>query len=693
MALFVMLAVPAPPALGEDPAPPAVDTSRWACTLCPYRYGWHGEIDFGGGWVSEASNQFGDYRGLNDDGAFVALDGEVNFRDKEGKFLDVQTDDLGIDSRRLEARGGTRGRYTIELGYQEIPKYRGHGAETPYRGVGSDTLSLPAGWQDAPQTSGMESLPGALHSIDLETTRKTVDLGLRWKNGTRWTYEVDYQHQAKDGTRPFGAGVFTINASHLPAPVDFSTDRIEAGLNFNGKRAHWRLGFTGSSFDNAAESVTWENPFTAQPGTEALRASLAPDNSFYQFDMAGAWSPAPRLRLSANAAIGRMEQNDPLLPYSINPEFADRALPRMTADAEIDVANLNLSGKLSARLARGLDFTARVRRDERDNQTPVDLWTPIITDFLEREARPNRPYSFTRDRAEATLRYRPASALRLRAGGQWETYERTLQSIMETREGGWFAEAAYSPGEMIELRARLEQSDRDADPYVPVEDYALPEHPLMRKFNLADRKREHIRIDVDLFPAPDLLVNLAYRRGEDDYEASIIGLRESDNTSLSLDVSWAPSAVITAYAFVSHETFDALQASSPAEGIAPWLAETKDRFLTGGAGLTWTPGRDISVGFDLVHAEADGDILVDGAAGEPPFPTLVTDLFNARARLEYRATERWGVKVYLEHERYDSSDWALDGYAPDSIPAVLTFGADSPDYDVTLVRVQASYRF
>ena len=47
----------------------------------------------------------------------------------------------------------------------------------------------------------------------------------------------------------------------------------------------------------------------------------------------------------------------------------------------------------------------------------------------------------------------------------------------------------------------------------------------------------------------------------------------------------------------------------------------------------------------------------------------------------------------VEREEYDSRDWALDGIDPDGIAAILSFGALSPDYSVTVVRAQASYRF
>jgi hypothetical protein len=68
-------------------------------------------------------------------------------------------------------------------------------------------------------------------------------------------------------------------------------------------------------------------------------------------------------------------------------------------------------------------------------------------------------------------------------------------------------------------------------------------------------------------------------------------------------------------------------------------------------------------------------------------------LWNLRVGVDCRITEQWGVKLLLEHEQYDSSDWALDGLGPDGVAAILSFGAESPDYSASVLRLQASYRF
>ena len=47
-----------------------VDTSQWKCTACPYPKGTTGTVDGGVGYVSDSSNKFGDYTGLDQKGAF-----------------------------------------------------------------------------------------------------------------------------------------------------------------------------------------------------------------------------------------------------------------------------------------------------------------------------------------------------------------------------------------------------------------------------------------------------------------------------------------------------------------------------------------------------------------------------------------------------------------------------------------------
>ena len=671
----------------------AVDTSRWACALCPYPLGWTGNLDFGIGWVSDASNKFADYRGLDDDGAYPAISGDFHYRNEEGRFFDLQVHDAAIDSRRMTLETGVRGKYTARLGYKEIPKYRGFGTQTVFNGVGGDSLTLPANWQPAILTSEMTSLAQSLQPVDLQTSRKILDVGLSWRLSSRWSWEADFQHQDKSGTRPYGNGVFLIDASHLPAPVDYATSRFDVGLNYKGDLGQWRLGVMASDFSNSTASFTWENPFIPVPGTEILRTSLEPDNRAYHLSLAGASQINSTIRFSGRAVIGRMEQDDELLPYSTNPSFSDLPLPRQSADTRIDLGTLDVSGKLAIRLAPRLNLTARLQHLERDNKTPVDLWTPVITDLVLRMPRPNRPYSFERERASVSVRYRPGSRIRLQAGIEREDFERTLQSVRKTDENRYFIESRIGAWHFFDVRVRLEQADRDASPYEPVEDFALPEHPLTRKFNLADREQQRVQVDLDFFPTHDFSATLSYRFGEDDYDQSVIGLQRSEEKSLSLDLNWNPTSAFTATAFFSDDEIESTITGAQSETAPPWQSNSSDSFLTTGLKLSYRPGPDTEVGIDYIRSDADGDILTADGSNDTPFPTLTTELGNVKLSVSHQFNSHWGFRLFLEHERYRSTDWAIDGLGADGIPSILTFGAVSPDYDVTLIRTQAVYRF
>jgi MtrB/PioB family decaheme-associated outer membrane protein len=682
-----------PVAEDQQAEAPAVDTSRWLCSLCNYPEGWYAKVVFGAGYVSDSSLKFGDYRGLDEKGLFPELGGNAHYRNEEGRYYDLYVRNLGIESRQIEMRGGKQGRYEVRMSYQEVPKYRGYGTQTPFLNIGGIVRQLPPDWVYARSTREMSALDNSLQDTPLKTKRKTLGAGLTLRGESRWSYEVDFQRQNKNGSRPYAGGVFTINSTHFPAPVDFTTDQFNMGLAYSGVRSHLRFGFIGSAFSNGDSSVSWENPFTPIAGTETLRASLEPDNNYYQFNLSGTYSPGPKIRLSGQAAVGRMTQDDPFLPYTTNPNFSDIPLPRSSLDGRVDTSTLNLSGKFWARLARGLDLTARIKVGEKDNKTPVDLYTPVITDLVLKQPRPNRPYSFKREKYELALRYRMHRAVRLNAGLRRDNMERSLQSVEETREDTVWGEIAYRQWAPAQLRLKLESSERDASPYQKLEDGGPLEHPLMRKFNMADRDRDRILIELDLSPLDKLSVSLSYITTEDDYEKSIIGLQESEEQSLSVDISWSVNRDVSVYGFANSQDIESSMSSSADLGTALWHASTDDRFITAGLGIQARVSQKISIGFDYVSADSEGNVSTDSGLGEAPFPVLETELRNARVHISYLASEHWGWKLLAEHETYQSEDWYVDGLGPDGIANILTMGLVSPDYDVTVLRMMATYRF
>ena len=102
------------------------DPKIYKCKQCVKYTGWGGYLDFGFSYVNNDSLRFGDYRGLEKEGLYAALDGDVYYRDLQGRFVDIFARNLGYDSRQFDIRAGNRGMYEFRFGWNEVAALAGH---------------------------------------------------------------------------------------------------------------------------------------------------------------------------------------------------------------------------------------------------------------------------------------------------------------------------------------------------------------------------------------------------------------------------------------------------------------------------------------------------------------------------------------------------------------------------------------
>ncbi|HJV62248.1 MAG TPA: MtrB/PioB family outer membrane beta-barrel protein, partial [Albitalea sp.] len=182
----------------------AADPSQWKCETCPFEEaGTHGSVDAGVGAVSDNSAKQGDFTGLDRRGAFAVAGGEARYRGKDGLFGSLWASDLGLDTRSLRAELGSEGRYTLRLGYAELPHRLSDSAMTPFIGSGGPVLTLPAGFPAA-DTASMP-LAGTLQPVDIGFKRTRLDLGASVLGPEHWSYRVSARRDVRDGTQR-GAG-------------------------------------------------------------------------------------------------------------------------------------------------------------------------------------------------------------------------------------------------------------------------------------------------------------------------------------------------------------------------------------------------------------------------------------------------------------------------------------------------------
>ncbi|MFU8817049.1 MAG: MtrB/PioB family decaheme-associated outer membrane protein, partial [Pseudomonadales bacterium] len=650
---------------------------------------------------------------------------------------------LGLDSRRFEAEIGRQGVQRLTLTYQQIPRNLFDDGVTPFVGTGAGRLDLPPDWQvTGPTTTEMISLEDHLRDFDLRQRRRTLSLDYRRNLGAGWQLDGSLRREVRDGDRQLAGTIGTnggnARAALLPAGVDFESDDVELGLCRQGERHQLGFAYHGSWFRNADRSLNWQNPFGQQPqwqpgtGFPDGRGQLAlvPDNRFQQLRAFTQLSVSPTMRLSLDLARGRLEQDQSFLPYTVNPNLAaPAALPRASLDGRVDTTVANL--RITARPLPRLNLVGRIRHQERDNRTPRDLYLGVSGDAGDQatvaQGRINRPYSLTRRDLSLDASYRLPQRTRLTAGYENRLRQRDYSEVNATREHVFRAGIRSERLGFVSLAADAHRERRDAGRYLgnrPLLATRLPgtvdaedfdNHPLLRKHYLAERDRDGVQLRADVYPHDRVHLGAAFIWNRDSYDDERFGLNASRVRSWLLDAGYARGDNLHLAAYYHRDRYDneqsgrAFTAAPPTVGDPRrnWFVDSQDNYHTFGANLDlkqvngalpWLQhlglGGMLDLAFEAMQSRSRGDIAPSAgpALSAAPLPDHSTRLNRYRVEARYPFSAASSLKLAWEHERYRSSDFALDDVAADTVANVLLFGESSPRYRANWVTLSLLHR-
>jgi MtrB/PioB family decaheme-associated outer membrane protein len=701
-------------------------------------------IEFGIGWVDGGSARFGRYNGLDRDGGYGVLNIDWHARaahDAEvATFTRLQARDLGLDTRRVDLAHGQQGRWVLRAGYAELPMRRSDDARTIFRGAGGNALTLPGDWVRAQNTAGMSQLGASLQPIAIGHERRRGMLGFDLLLARGWQFDSQVRHERKEGIKTIGAVIGNSGGNPraviLPEPIDYTTREVELALRHFTPARQVEIRYLVSLFDEGQGALSWQNPYATIGGWQASvghptgfgQMALPPDNQFHQLSLLAGFNFAHGLRLVGDVAVGRMEQNETFLPYTINPVLAAsivQPLPRSSLDGRIDttVANLRLTGRGFERI----DWSLSGRIDDRDNRTPRDEYVYIAGDSaLQNVAanssfrRFNEPASYRDSRLRADAGWRVKPRTRLTASLEQRETERTYSERERADETTFKLGFRHAAGERVALALRVERADRDGSTYHGNEPFLsgyAPGYtsnvagqwenpPLLRKSHLADRVRERAGASLTLTPNEAWQIGFDVQRVDDDYRRSELGLTDASSDIYTIDIGWVPSLRWSVYAFASDERLAMRQtgasirtATREADALDParrWRAAHDDRIDTHGAGVTFKPssGR-LQLGFDWVDARSvtDIDVSVGSALTARALPSNRTRLKSASLRADYAMAPKWTLTLRLMHEHYRSSDFTIDGVGPAQLANIVLLGETSPEYDANVAIASVTYRF
>lgn len=678
------------PAQAAEPIPAeAVDSAE---TEAPALF--TGEVEVGARHVSEDSFAFGRYTGLDEEGLYAIGNVHMHFTPGRTDYFHLIGRELGTDARSLLLEYGTQGRYDTFLQYDSLPNLRTDTAQTPFVGAGSDSLSVTPEFRD----------------LDIETRRETVGAGFSYHTSDHTILSLAIKRQTRDGTDVIGgalgrggggggAGFGNPYAALLPEPIDYTEHQLDLRLEQSRQRYQWQLAYHMSLFDNDIPSLSWDNPSSVignatggGGGAPAAQGQLAlpPSNQFHQVTLNGAYSLDDTTRLTGLVSSGVMLQDEDYLPFRVGDPVSD--LPRTSLDGKVYVHAAGLG--LTARPLAPLRLKANYRYDERDNSTPQASYDYFRLDSGVRPgAVVNEPLSYRRHKVDLDADYRFSREVKAGLAYGYRHMRRDNADVERNEEHKVEGRLDLKPMDRLDLTLKAARMERDGSDY---QAEAPNQNPLLRKYYLADETQDSLGMRLAWMPVDLLTLGLAADHRTDDYHGTEIGLTDAERNAYTLDLSFVPREDLTLYGFYSWERIESTQLGSEITvPVADWRARFDDRVDTLGAGMQMTGIRGKwDVGLDYAYMKGRGEIdLTSTVSPETQYPQLENDLHSVRVYAQYRMSKQLSLKLSYLYEKYDSTDWALDGYAPDSVTNTLLLGNESDSYDVDVVSLSMKYTF
>lgn len=701
------------------------------------------EVELGVGWVSEDSYKFGEYSGLETKGPFIIGNLSLQIRDPydsgDGEYYTLTGTNLGLESRAIRAEYGKQGKFGLFALYAATPKYLHDDARTPYI-ISNDgaSLTLPANWVPGNRnTAQMTNLVADLQDVNIKYQRQKYGGGFAWLAAQGWTVRSSFTRENKTGDQTiaaiFGSTGGNPAAAIVPEPINYETDNFDVSLGFAGKKGHFVLSYNLSVFRDNNDGLLFQNAYTGPwPASVSYPTGygllgLPPDNKAHHVRFAGSYLISPTTRATANISYGHLTQNDPFLPFTINPGIlAPIALPRDSLDGEIDtiLATFGVTSQVTPKF----NMRANYRFEDRDNNTPRDIFVVVPADSANQgtlassTARINQPYSRKQHMVELEGAYRLSGSTKLTLGYAYDQLERTFSEVSKTKEHSIKGKLNANPSATVHTWVSVEYADRNGSDYDdniavisshtdeflgPDPEEEFDNHPLMRKYFIADRNRLKVQGSANWLADDKLTFTLVGRYNDDDYNKSTIGLTKSRQFTGTLDASYQVSDAISYQVYYTYQRlrYDQIALSwgsttPPADmvnfGLRGWTNDIRDKIHTVGFAAEWAAIEDrLDLSFDYYFSRAvtSSDMTAGTALTLAPLPDLKTTLHNIDVKADYHYSKQMWLRLRYQFQSYRVTDYALDGVEPNTMRFAIGLGNQGPDYDVHVIGLSTIYRF
>ncbi len=691
-----------------------------------------GSIDAGGIYSTgeRSSSKFNEYRDM--DNGFVG-ELELNGEHKEQPYyFNLYGKNPARDDQEYSGAFGRYGLFQLDLSWDRTPHVLSNSAQTIFQQNGT-VFTLPA--TDRPFTTGnaKDRINSLTRSVDLSFTTDVGTAAFKFTPTDALRFDVEYSNRHRDGYRPLGTVIGNPGGSvtELAVPIDTMTHEVKFGAQFSKPAYALAFNYTGSIFQNDFQSYTWDNP-TVAAGTANARGqvSAAPDSIAHTFNFTGTYALPLNSRISGNFAYSMLRQDQTFLFNSLSTGIAQRNTDdagNSSPDAKSNIVTGNIL--LTSRPISNVTASARYRYFEYQNDMPEHVFSFADPEGAgSAETHSTLQERFTKQNAGGDIGWHPISMLNLKAGFDYEHWNRGDRETYSTNEYTPKFSADVTPVDWFLGRVTYSHGERS------VKDYHYPEDssqlPQLIKFDEADRRRDKVDVLLQLSPWETVTPSLSFAYARDDYTKSSYGLTSDDYWSGGFNLGWSPLNWLQFSADYTYEQYNYNQQSRyrPVVGVVvtpdtpnnDWTSKSKDEFHNLGANATVTLipkklffdlGYIVTFGYttiknaNVVNPPATPSTSAPGVppnnATAVPWDKVFNVLQTVKVMARYNFTEKFQARLGFAYERYNERDFARDPLQPfmggvDTSSAGITsvfLGAAQPNYEAYITSFLLRYAF
>src|SRR5262252_1344364 len=673
------------------------------------------QFQFGGRATSIDGDpaRFQRYQDVRDGVLFT--DAKYAREDAGGNWLyRVTGDNVGYYDQRYTGVYERTGRFVISGMWDEIPQFYSVDTKTPYTMTGSP-LRLDDATQQLIQNGAPQKLNLYVPISPQFDLRERRDIGTFSVVATP-TPQIDvkgaFTSTRHRGELPWGGSFGFSNDVEVALPYDSRTNDLTIGTEWTNNRSMLRVAYDGSWFDNLDPTLVWDSPLrltdSASSGPGSGQMNLWPTNNAQTISGAGYAKFPHRTQITGAISYGVWNNNEPLLPFTINSALPQIPLPRPTADAGAHVFSANAN--LVTRPLPDWDFTARIREYHYSNQMPATTITNYVSyDTSINQSLTNGPelYAHSRTNVDGDATFTGLKPLGLTAGFSRNETGYDARIFGGTTENVLRLSADAVGSQWTTFHAKYEYGHRTGSGLNEDLLVQIGEQPDMRHYDLANRNRNQLTAIVDMVPNDQWTFSVSGGLGKDSYPDSYFGLQETTFRTFSAGADFHLPNGFGGGGTYNFERYGGLQQSRSADSSTfddptrNWTtdtAETVNYFSFYATPPKFGPNTEARVSYDFSYAE--GSYLYTVVAGGPlPAPSQLPNVYNKLQQLHidvrHRLTTKLAATFSYLYEPFRVYDFAFDPTVVNGIvqPSSLVLGYVYRPYTANSFQFGVRYLF